>query len=247
MSPLNHLINYSAELAQSSSSFSKYFSSRLITAISIPIEMLAVLENTIKLPFQSAATIIKIPAKIINVALNSRSLNDFEEALSGPLDILKTALKIIGYAIGTFFSACGAIFSPYANFQLHYTLDLITDMGAERKKTIDQERKQKEIQIQEKILQTRLKEIVEAKREEITFLTEEQRNEIETITQIPYPPIEQIIEETDPLIPSATEENQNHEMDGIQDLKIEQPPVETTEQQQDTAEISIDLVNPASV
>ncbi|HEV8051058.1 MAG TPA: hypothetical protein VGP47_01080 [Parachlamydiaceae bacterium] len=207
MIPLNHLINYSSELTQSPSFFAKNVASRFITAVAIPFELLAVLENTIKLPFQTAAAIIKIPAKIVNVVANSMSLKEFESKLSSPLDVIITAIKIVGFAIGFLFTATLGLVSPQKNFHLHCSLSLISNHHAQRIIRLEKENKQKEIDSYEKIIENRLRNIVDAMRQQsqtITYLTPEQREEIETITNVNCPSIEDIfqaptiIEDNDP-------------------------------------------------
>ena len=165
MSPLKSLMNYSAEATQTSSFFSKNIKSRFLTAASIPLELLAIVENTFKLPFQSAALTVKIPAKILNVFVNSASLKEFESQLPGPLEVLKTALKIIGYAIGTLFTMSFGILAPYKNFQLHCSFGLISNQKAEKDLLLAQENRKKEIASFEEVIKMRLCNIVEAMRQ----------------------------------------------------------------------------------
>ena len=197
MSPLNFLINYSAKLTHSEASFTRHISSRFLATFCIPVEMLASLENMIRLPFQCAALTVKIPAKLLNVVFDSMSLREFETQLAGPLDILKTALKIVGYAVGIFFTASlGALISPLGNFKLHCAFGLISDEESIHNIRLADEKKQNEIANQQKIIETRLKKVIEAKRKNATPfipMTPDQLNQIETLTQVPCLPINEVI------------------------------------------------------
>lgn len=202
MSPLNALINYSAELTHSTpTTIAKNISSRILTAVCVPFELAAVFENAIKLPFQTTALIIKIPAKICKIVACSATFAEFESSLSGPADIFKTVLKIIGYAIGSFFTASLGILSPYKNFRLHCIFGLTNNNKVERDLRAAEENRRKEIAIHEKIVENRLKTIIDVMRqkaEPVTFLTQEQRQDIEKITHVPCPSIEMII--TSPIV-----------------------------------------------
>lgn len=198
MTPLNHLINYSSELTQRTSFFQKNVASRCITAVSIPCELLAILENTIRLPFQTISTIIKIPAKIINVVIASRSLKEFESKLSSPLDVITTAIKIAGFAIGLLFTSTLGLLSPHKNFRLHCSLSLVDDFHAQKLVREAKESRQKEIDSHEKIIERRLIAIIEAMRKQsmrIDFLTDEQRQEIQALTGIECPALEELFQE----------------------------------------------------
>jgi hypothetical protein len=194
MSPLNSLLNYSAEV--SGVSRCPCVASRLITAFCVPFELSAIFENAIKLPFQTTAFMIKVPAKICKVLACSVTLGEFESSLSGPVDIFKTTLKIAGYAIGILFTATLGIISPYKNFRLHCAFGLTTNRQAEKAQRLAEEKKRNEIANQEKIIEKRLKNLIDAMRqkaEPVTLLTPEQRQEIETLTHIPCPPLEEIV------------------------------------------------------
>lgn len=199
MSPLNSLINYSAELtSRSSYALSKTISSRIVNALCVPLELSAVVENAIKLPLQTTAFLIKVPAKICKVLACSTTLGEFESTLAGPTDILKTALKIVGYTIGMLFTASLGIICPYKNFRLHCAFGLTTNRQAEKKMHIAEEKKKNEIATHEKIIEKRLKEIIDAMRQQaepVTQLTLEQREEIEAITHVPCPALEEIFEQ----------------------------------------------------
>lgn len=197
MSPLNALINYSAELTNTPpTTITKKISSRILTAVCVPFELAAIFENAIKLPFQTTALIIKIPAKICKIVACSATFAEFESSLSGPADIFKTVLKIIGFAIGSFFTASLGILSPYKNFRLHCAFGLTNNNKAERDLRVAEENRRKEIAIHEKIVENRLKTIIDAMRqkaEPVTLLTQEQRQDIERMTHVPCPSIEAII------------------------------------------------------
>lgn len=202
MSPLNHLMNCSAELADAPNFFSKNISSRFLNTLCIPLEILAVLQNSIKLPFQAVALTVKIPAKIINIAVSSKSLYEFESKLAGPLDLIKTILKIAGYAIGCLFSVALGTLSPYKNFQLHSTFGLIDNHKVERRLRKIEENRQQQILSHEAIIETRIKLALEAMRKKAQpqqFLRQEQAQEIELQTHVPCPPLQEILKEV-PLV-----------------------------------------------
>lgn len=163
MSPLNTLMNHSAEFTQQPS-YSKNIQSRFLTVVSLPVELIASLENAIKLPFQAAACTIKIYAKILDIFIDSKSLQNIESRLTGPIAVLKTALKIVGYAIGSLFTLTLGILSPYKNFQLHCSFGLITNKSIEKQLQMIEENRKKEIAVHEKSLEIRLGNIVEAMR-----------------------------------------------------------------------------------
>lgn len=209
MNPLNHLMNYSAELAQTPAFTSKNIYSRSLMATAAPIEFIAVLENAIKLPFQATTVIIKIPAKLINVVINSTSLKEFESKLSTPLNVLKTTLKIVGYAVGFFFTMSLGILRPYENFQLHCAFGLVTNQKTEKMHLLAEENKQKEIENYEGMLEKRLKVIVDTMRQQKNppkLLNPEQRQDIQNQTKIDCPSIEEVV--LNPILNEATIEKE---------------------------------------
>lgn len=195
MSPINHTMNFSAELSQRESFFPRHISSRLINITCFPLELLAALENTIKLPFQTATLAIKIPAKILNVVVRSKSLKEFESALASPLKVLETALKIVGYVVGSIFTLTLGTISPHKNFKMHCLFDLIVDKAAAKAQRIAEEKKKQETEAYEKVLGARLNQIIDAMRKKaqtIQQLSEEQLKELESFTKVPCPPLQEI-------------------------------------------------------
>ena len=166
MTPLSYLMNCSAHSTQSSSCLKKNFQSRFLMGIAVPFELLTIAENALKLPFQTAACMVKIPAKVVNVLACSASLEEFESSLAGPLDIIKTALKIVGYAIGVLFTASLGIIAPYKNFQLHCLFRLISNQKAQKEAAFSEEKitianSQKEIYRDDNSIKTIICEVTE--------------------------------------------------------------------------------------
>ncbi len=86
-----------------------------------PLELCASLENVLKLPFQTGLALIKLTCKTINLCLDSQSIKNFTDKQPGLTDLLKTALKVVGYAIGAFVTITFGLLRPYDNFRLHAT------------------------------------------------------------------------------------------------------------------------------
>lgn len=160
MTPLNYLLNCSADLTQSPRFFHRQVSSRGISTLALPFEFMAVAENTIKLPFQIVACSIKLPITVLNVVLQSQTLRKCADALSSPKYIVQTALKIVGYAVGFFFTAIVGTLSPYQNFKIHCTFGLTTDRAAERERLLQEERRKQEIAAYEAVLAAHLHQII---------------------------------------------------------------------------------------
>lgn len=167
MSPLNELMNHVAGLSYSSSTFVKGFSTRGIMFFGgIPLEVLATLQNIIKLPFETALMICKVPLNIVNLCAKSKSLTEIVNELPGPCKVIQTALKVVGYAIGTVFTAILGLISPYHNFRLHVLTRLVRDEAAEAEKLSKQLREQKEAEDQELLVKTRVQILIDAHKKE---------------------------------------------------------------------------------
>jgi len=211
-------MNYSAELAQSPSFFSRHISSRIITAICITPELLAIMQNIISLPLQCAELAVKIPAKIINLAVNSKSLNEFENNLAGPVDIIKTALKILGYAIGAVFTASvGLIISPLHNFKLHCIFRLVNNEEAINNERILKADNINLNETHEKSIETRLKATIEANRKKINSfvpMAPDLLKELEKLTKVPCPPISFVIGKPS-LQPDVPKPLNNHSLEEV--------------------------------
>ncbi len=165
MSPLDGLMNRVAEMSDSNSFFKQQILSRVsVLAGCIPLEMVATAQNIIKLPFEAAMLTIKIPAKVINLFIGSETLKDFETSLPGPLQLIKTAFKIIGYAIGTLFTSTLGMLSPYKNFRLHTVLDLISDEKAEAAAFQKEQAAARQREVQREIMQLHIKNLILAQR-----------------------------------------------------------------------------------
>jgi hypothetical protein len=168
MSPLSRLLNQSVVIAQSDSFLARSVGSRFTTVVAgVPLEILAVAQNLIKLPFEAAQMVIKLPAKIINTCVDSPSLNEFASSLPGPIALLKTALKVLGYAIGAFFTATLGLLSPKANFNLHVFLSLVKDEKAEAQKLKANQEATKKREDQIQAMKAHLKNLIEAKKNKI--------------------------------------------------------------------------------
>ena len=132
MTPLNTLMNYSIQLAESDSYFKSGISSRVLMAAGgAPLEAVVAVHNAIKLPFETVLFCVKIPAKACALFITSNNLKDFADHLPGPGTIVATALKIVAYTLGATFTLTLGIISPTANFKLHTSLGLIRDFKAE--------------------------------------------------------------------------------------------------------------------
>ncbi len=93
----------------------------------IPLEALHVAYNAVKLPFQAVLLVLKVPAFPLAKLTGLTTLDEYQESLSTPLDLLKTALKIVGFAIGLISSIVVGVISPRANIRIHVFLRLIED------------------------------------------------------------------------------------------------------------------------
>ncbi len=165
MAPLNVLMNRVADLSDSKSFFKKQILTRaLVVTACLPVEVLSTAQNLIKLPYQAIQTAIKIPAKIINLGVRSSSLREFEMKLTGPFQLMKTAIKVISYIIGTLFTATLGIISPYRNFRLHAALDLVKDIKAEKARRDGELNAAKQRETEKAIMQMHIKNLLLAQR-----------------------------------------------------------------------------------
>lgn len=196
-------MNYNANLTLNSNFFQKNISSRLLSIVSIPLELIASLENLIKLPYHTVTLSLKIPATILNMLVRSKSLREFESQLASPLKVIQTATKIMGYVLGTLSTATLGLISPNKNFKLHCFFGLINDKIAEKAKQLEEEKKQREIDAYEKVLSTRLNAIIEAMRYKASPqpLIPRQLHEIETL--VPIPPMQDTVQNSQDTVQNS--------------------------------------------
>lgn len=129
MYALNKLMNHVANLSYSESFFVRNISTRAVmTLAGVPLEILTSFQNLVFIPIQPLGVLSKFTIKILNMGIDSQRLRNFEEKyLPGIPQILITALKVFGYALGAVFSATLGFVYPWGNFKLHCALGLITD------------------------------------------------------------------------------------------------------------------------
>lgn len=168
MSLLSTTMNRAADLTLSESFFARNIGSRVLnTMVCPPLEALEILKNGIKLPVQAVAFAVKIPAKVLNLAINSKTLREFDEQLSGPLDIIITALKIVGYTIGALSTVFLGTLFPMANFRLHKTFGLVKDEKLEAELAAKELEAKRKKEAYERILEEQLKKVTDALRMKI--------------------------------------------------------------------------------
>lgn len=165
MSLLSTVMNRSAELTLSESFFTKNIASRLMTlTLCPPLEAAEVIINTIKLPLHVCQLAVKIPTTVINLGINSTTLREFQDNLCGPLDIIRTALKITGLTLGFFFSLTLGALSPMSNFRLHYAFGLVRDENLERQLEAKRQEEKKKKEAYERMLEDQIKRVTDALR-----------------------------------------------------------------------------------
>lgn len=191
MIPLNYSINYAAELAQSPRLVHRQLSSRCMSAISLPIELLALAENAIKLPFQAAACSIKLPITLLNMIIRSKTLRERADSLTSLKDLIQTTLKVIGYTTSFFLTATIGLISPYQNFKVHCTLSLTTDRAAEKARLLQNEKRRQQIAAYEAVLATYLHQVILAIQKQQAQLVS-QYNEQADVTSTSEAPIKEL-------------------------------------------------------
>lgn len=166
MSPFDRLMNRVDNCSDSTSFFKSQIGTRLTLGVGgIPLELLASVQNIIKLPFQVALATLKVPVKIINFALGSPTLKEYDHKLPGLLSLAKTVLKTIGYAIGTLFTATlGLILSPHKNYRLHVLFGLVTDMKAQQARQKLELEAVKQRESQREIMHLHIRNLIHAQR-----------------------------------------------------------------------------------
>lgn len=169
MSPFDRLMNRVDNFSDSNSFLKSQVASRLSLGMcGIPLELLASLQNMIKLPIQLALATLKVPVKIINFALCSPTLKEYDVNLPGFFSLAKTILKIIGYAIGTAFTATlGLLVSPHKNFRLHVLFNLVTDMKAQQVRHKIEHETAKQRESQREIMHLHIRNLIHAQRTKI--------------------------------------------------------------------------------
>jgi hypothetical protein len=155
MSPLNHLLNHVADMAESHSFLRSQITSRGVTLLGgLPLEVCASAQNLIRLPWLSAVSVVKMPVKLIGACLNSRAIKECASSMPGVQEVFATALKVLGYVLGAIFTATvGFVLSPYLNFRLHLLLGLISDEKAKKAEEEAEQQAKKEREVQEKATQ----------------------------------------------------------------------------------------------
>ena len=165
MAPLDRLMNRVADMTHSNSIFKQHVLSRAtVMAGCLPLEAIAVAQNLIKLPFEAVLMTIKVPVKIVNACLHSANLKNFEERLPGPLQLIKTAFKVIGFAIGALFTGTLGILSPYRNFRLHTALDLVSDEKAAAELLKREQEAARQQELQREVMLLHIKNLILAQR-----------------------------------------------------------------------------------
>lgn len=201
----SHLMNRAAEMADSPSFFQRNIASRAAMGLGgTTLEAWETVRHAIRLPLQSASLAVKIPAIVINTFVDSESLEDFARTLTGPLQLLETAWKVIAYAIGTLFTAALGVISPKENFHLHFTLGLVRDEKAELAAHQAEQEKIRQREAHERAIQTHIKHLIEAIR---LKNVEKEKAESADLEAEEEPQIEKPIEEEKPeeLLPSSVE------------------------------------------
>jgi hypothetical protein len=155
MSPLNHLLNHVADMEESHSFFRSQITSRGVTLLGgLPLEVCALAQNLIRLPWLSAVSVVKMPVKLIGACLSSRAVKECASSMPGVEEVFATALKVLGYVLGTIFTATiGFALSPYLNFRLHLFLGLISDEKAKKAEEEAGQQAKKEREAQERVTQ----------------------------------------------------------------------------------------------
>jgi len=125
----NGLMNYADQLSHSNSCLKRNVGARAVMLTGcLSLELLIIAQKTIKLPFEAAKTIVKLPSKFINVFICSATLREFAGTLPGPIDLIKKVFEIIDYAIGAFLTLFwGSVISPPQIFKYHVWRGLIED------------------------------------------------------------------------------------------------------------------------
>lgn len=144
MQPLNWLMNRTVEMSESDSVIKNVATRVILFVGALPLEFLAIAQNAIKLPFITIGMGAKLSLKTFNLLANLQFIRDFEQSLPGPGYLVTTALKVIGYAIGVIATVLlGILISPKRNFDLHVSLDLISNKKADAELALQQQIKAK--------------------------------------------------------------------------------------------------------
>lgn len=168
MNSLNRLMNHVDGLSNSNRFIVRTVSTRLVSfSGGVPFEILASLQNLVKLPFQPFGLACKYAIKVINFVFDSTLLGRLENGLPGFTDIIKTALKVIGYALGAVFTTTLGVLSPRANFLLHCACGLIENEKVEAEKRHAQIEAARLREAQEIALQAQIHSLVIAMRKKI--------------------------------------------------------------------------------
>ena len=165
MIPLSNLMWRAEKLAESNTFFSSKIRSRFAMAVECaPLEALVSLQNLIALPYEAGQIVVIIPTKVISLFVSSKSLNEFDTSLAGPIKLIQTALKVVKYFLGTICTIILGTISPKANFYVQSKLGLILDLQAEADSALAKQEHQKRVDVEEKNIQKRHQAIVAALR-----------------------------------------------------------------------------------
>jgi len=110
---------------QVNGTISSIFVPRLL-AFDVAIKEVAagVIDTFVTVPKEILFLSLGYSAKVLSVITGSSSLKKFAENQPGILDIVRTACKIVAYAMGTIFSLTLGVIVPRANVELHYKMGL---------------------------------------------------------------------------------------------------------------------------
>lgn len=161
MIPISGIMNHISEMAHAETLFTKHISTRVAVLFgAFPLELCASLENAIKLPFQTSLALVKLACKAIDLCHDSQSIKNVTDKLPGLSDLIKTVLKIAGYAAGAFVTLSFGILRPYDNFRLHAAFQLVKNEKVLAEKKAAELKALTERQEQERAMQTHLENLI---------------------------------------------------------------------------------------
>lgn len=100
---------------------------RIMALHILPLEILAILKQGIKIPYQTLSAVFKTQPWLAGKLIDSHAIHKFEKTLAGPSDVVKTAAKIVAFAIGIGSTITLGLIAPKINFSVHKSLGLIID------------------------------------------------------------------------------------------------------------------------
>lgn len=150
MIPVNELLNRINDWQLTDqNAFKRHVSSRITNlCATAPIEAIAIAQNIIIAPFQAAGIVLNAGTRVISVISSSQAIKDLQDSLPNLKDLMGTIVKIVGYAIGTVFTATLGVISPSANFKVQCAFGLAIDLRDEAIKiALEEEEKEKSNQL----------------------------------------------------------------------------------------------------